>query len=76
MGRDDRTRACYQHCALRHVMSESTTNQSLRERFHLPESKSAIASQIIAATIEIGLIKADEKIGSSRKFARYVPFWA
>ena len=76
MGRDDRTRACYQHCALRWVMTENTTNQSLRERFHLPESKSAIASQIIAATIEIGLIKADEKIGGSRKFARYVPFWA
>ena len=76
MGRDDRTRACYQHCALRWVMAENTTNLSLRERFHLPESKSAIASQIIAATIEIGLIKADEKIGGSRKFARYVPFWA
>jgi ATP-dependent DNA helicase RecG len=76
MGRDDRTRACYQHCALRWVMSENMTNQSLRERFHLPESKSAIASQIIAATIEVGLIKPDEKVGGSRKFARYLPFWA
>jgi len=76
MDRDDRVRACYQHCALRWVMSESMTNQSLRERFHLQESKAAIASQIIAATIEAGLIKPDEKVGSSRKFARYLPFWA
>ena len=76
MDREDRTRACYQHCALKWVMSERMTNQSLRERFQLPESKAAIASQVIAATIETGLIKPDEKVGSSRKYARYVPFWA
>jgi ATP-dependent DNA helicase RecG len=76
MDRDDRIRACYQHCALKWVMSERMTNQSLRERFRLPESKSAIISQIIAATIEAGLIKPDEKVGASRKFARYIPFWA
>lgn len=76
MDREDRIRACYQHSALKWVMSERMTNQSLRARFHLPESKSAIVSQIIAATIEAGLIKADEKVGGSRKFARYLPFWA
>lgn len=47
-----------------------------KKRFHLPETKRAIASQIIAATMEAGLIKADEKVGSSRKYARYLPFWA
>jgi predicted HTH transcriptional regulator len=76
MDRDDRVRACYQHCALRWVMSERMTNQSLRERFHLSESKSVTVSQVIAATTEAGLIKADEKVGGSRKFARYLPFWA
>ncbi len=76
MDRNDRVRACYQHCALRWVMSERMTNQSLRDRFHLGEDKAAIASQVIAATIEAGLIKADESVGGSRKFARYLPFWA
>lgn len=76
MDRNDRVRACYQHCALKWVMSEKMTNQSLRERFHLDEDKAAIASQIIAATIEAGLIRSDESIGKSRKFARYLPFWA
>lgn len=76
MDRDDRVRACYQHSALKWVMSERMTNQSLRERFHMPESKSAIISQIIAATIEAGKIKPDEKVGGSRKYARYLPFWA
>jgi ATP-dependent DNA helicase RecG len=76
MDRNDRIRACYQHCALKWVMSERMTNQSLRERFHLPESKSASVSQVIAATIEARLIKPDERVGSSRKYARYLPFWA
>ncbi len=76
MDRDDRIRACYQHCALKWVMSERMTNQSLRDRFHLPESKSAIVSQIISASIEAGAVKPDEKVGGSRKYARYLPFWA
>lgn len=76
MDRDDRVRACYQHCALKWVMSERMTNQSLRHRFHLPEAKSAVVSQVIAFTLDSGLVKADEKVGGSRKYARYVPFWA
>lgn len=76
MDRKDRIRACYQHSALKWVMGERMTNQSLRERFHLPESKSAIISQIIAAAIDAKMIKLDEEVGSSRKFARYLPFWA
>jgi hypothetical protein len=39
--------------------------QSLREWFHLLESMSAMASQVIAATIEAGLIKPDERVGTS-----------
>ena len=76
MDRDDRVRACYQHCCLKWVMSERMTNQSLRERFHQPESKTAIISQIIAAAIEAKVVKPDEKVGGSRKYARYLPFWA
>lgn len=76
MDRNDRVRACYQHCVLKWVMSERMTNQSLRDRFRLAEDKAAIASQIIAATIEAEMIKPDESVGTSRKFARYLPFWA
>ncbi len=76
MDRNDRVRACYQHSCLKWVMSERMTNQSLRERFHQPESKTAIISQIIAAAIEAKVVKPDEKVGGSRKYARYLPFWA
>lgn len=76
MDRDDRMRACYQHCTLKWLMSERMTNQTLRERFHLPESKVASISQVISATLDAKLIKLDEKVGGSRKFACYLPFWA
>lgn len=76
MDREDRIRACYQHCALLWVSNERMTNQTLRERFHLPEGKTATVSQVIAATIEAKLIKQDEKAGTSRKLRRYLPIWA
>jgi len=57
-------------------MSERMTNQSLRQRFHQPESKTAIISQIIPAAIDAKVIKAHEKVGGSRKYARYLPIWA
>jgi predicted HTH transcriptional regulator len=76
MLRDARIRACYQHAALKYVMSKPMTNRSLRERFGLPETKSASVSQVIAATIDEKLIKPDETAGDSRRMARYLPFWA
>jgi ATP-dependent DNA helicase RecG len=76
MDREARIRACYQHCVLRYVMREAMTNQTLRKRFHLPEHKSATVSQVIAAALEAGRIKLDEEAGTSRKLARYLPFWA
>lgn len=76
MDRDERIRACYQHAGLKRVMSEYMTNQSLRDRFNLPENKSSIVSQIIAATVGVGLVKQDMSVGESRKLARYLPYWA
>ncbi|GAT32472.1 predicted transcriptional regulator [Terrimicrobium sacchariphilum] len=76
MDRDDRVRACYQHCSLKWVMSEHMTNQTLRERFSLPEAKAATVSQVLSAALEAGVIKLDETSKGSRKFARYLPFWA
>jgi len=76
MDRQARVRACYQHAALKRVMSEHMTNQSLRERFHLPESKNTIVSQVISQSIEAGVIKQDTSVGLSRKYARYLPHWA
>tara|TARA_R110000782_G_scaffold45706_20_gene101424 strand:+ start:1926 stop:3332 length:1407 start_codon:yes stop_codon:yes gene_type:complete len=76
MDRNERIRACFQHAGLKRVMNDFMTNQSLRERFKLPDSKNATVSQIIAATLEARLIKADESVGNSTKLRRYLPYWA
>ncbi len=72
----DRVRACYQHCALQYVLRKQMTNQSLRERFGLPEGTSNTVSQIITATMEQGLVKSDPNAPDSRRYARYIPAWA
>lgn len=76
MDREERIRATYQHAVLRHVMRNFMTNQSLRERFRLSDSKSATISQVIAATLEAGLIRIDESVGTSLRLRRYLPYWA
>ncbi|MDI1297818.1 ATP-binding protein [Methylotenera sp.] len=76
MSKDDRVRACYQHCCLQYVSNSRMSNQSLRERFGVVESKAATISLIIGATKEAGLIKDDAAETKSTRYARYLPFWA
>ncbi len=76
MTREDRIRACYQHCVLRYVMRQTMSNQSLRERFGLPADKAETVSRILRDAIEDGRIKPENPEQSSRKYARYVPAWA
>jgi ATP-dependent DNA helicase RecG len=76
MSKSDRIRACYQHCCLLYVSNRQMSNQTLRERFHLSESKTATVSLIIGATKEAGLIKTDDSESTSTRYARYLPFWA
>ncbi len=76
MSKKDRMRACYQHCCLLYVSNQRMSNQTLRERFRLPESAVATVSLVIGETKEVGLIKADELETKSTRYARYIPFWA
>lgn len=76
MDRNDRVRACYQHCCLRYVMNERMNNQSLRDRFRLPESRVATVSSIIASTVEAGKIKLADPTQTSTRYRTYVPYWA
>lgn len=76
MDRHERIRACYQHCALQHELRKQMTNQSLRDRFGLSEKSANKVSQIIAYTMDSGLIKLDPNAPKSKKYARYLPQWA
>ena len=76
MDRKDRVRACYQHCCLRWVMNDKMTNQGLRKRFDLPDSKAEVASRIIQDTIRERLIKLEDPESTSKRYAKYIPYWA
>ncbi|MGI6253603.1 MAG: ATP-binding protein [Aminivibrio sp.] len=75
MDKADRVRACYLHACLKRVMRDYLTNASLRERFGVDEKNMATVSRYIGEAVEEGVIKPfDSK--ASKKFMKYVPFWA
>ena len=76
MDKKDKIRACYQHSCLCYVSNDKMTNQSLRERFKIDEKNAAIASRIIKDAITAEVIKFDDPDSKSKKYAKYIPFWA
>jgi len=70
MSKEDKIRACYQHCVLIYMQEGKMTNKTLRHRFNIPESNYPAASKIISDTINSWKIKEWEKS------KEYVPFWA
>ncbi len=76
MDKNDKVRACYQHCCLRYVSGEKMTNQSLRERFNLGGAKTDQMSRIIREAVNAGQIKPDDPENASKRYSKYVPFWA
>jgi len=76
MGKQDKIRACYQHCCLLFEQNTEMTNQSVRERFEIDKNNFPIASRIINDTLSVGLIKVANPDNQSRKYASYMPFYA
>jgi len=76
MDKKDKIRACYQHCCLRYVSNDKMTNQSLRDRFQIESKNAAIASRIIKEALISKAIKEDDPESNSRKYKKYIPFWA
>ncbi len=75
MTKEDKIRACYQHCCLQYLSGNKMTNESFRGRLNISDKNYSIASRIISETVTRGLIKPDES-SRSRKFAQYLPSWA
>ncbi|MDR1368546.1 MAG: putative DNA binding domain-containing protein [Dysgonamonadaceae bacterium] len=76
MGKQDKIRACYQHCCLLYENNKEMTNQSVRERFEIDKKNYSTASRIIADTVAAGLVKVATPENESRKFTSYVPYYA
>ncbi|MCC6326343.1 MAG: putative DNA binding domain-containing protein [Candidatus Brocadia sp.] len=76
MEKEEKVRACYQHCCLKYVSGSKMSNQSIRERFNIGEKNYPVASKIIRDTLDANLIKLASPGSKSRKHATYIPFWA
>ncbi len=74
MTKDDKVRACYQHCCLQYLSGNKMTNESFRGRLNISDKNYSIASRIISETVSRKLIKPDES-SRSRKYAQYLPEW-
>lgn len=75
MTKEDKVRACYQHCCLQYLSGNKMTNESFRGRLNISDKNYSIASRIISETVTRKLIKPDES-SRSRKYAQYLPEWA
>lgn len=76
MDKQDKIRACYQHCCLKYVSGSYMTNESLRMRLGIKKENYTIASKIIDESIKRELIKPYNPDSKSKKHAKYVPIWA
>lgn len=75
MDKEDRIRACYQHCCLRYVNRQPMNNTTLRERFGINVKNSAMISRIIKQAIEANIIRPYDSDAGTRNM-RYIPAWA
>lgn len=57
-------------------MGEKMSNHTLRQRFNLTEERAETASRIIRDCTDAKLIKLDKPESGSKRYARYLPFWA
>lgn len=76
MDKEDRVRACYQHCCLLYVSNEVMTNQTVRRRFNIAETNYPMASRIISETIEANMVKPTDPGNNSKRHSTYIPYWA
>ena len=71
---DDKLWACYLHACVKHIEGELITNQSLRHRFGLPNTFSAVISRLIKSAVEEKLIKPLDPTTAPRHM-KYLPIW-
>ena len=76
MDKNDKIRAVYQHACLKWVSNDFMSNQSLRERFSIEPKNYSIASRLIKEALIAGAIKEADSDSKSKKYARYLPYWA
>jgi len=75
LSKEDRVRACFQHCVIKYILKDYMTNSSFRERMNLEDNQHTISSNIIKQTIDSWLIKVLDSTNKANRYTKYVPFW-
>jgi hypothetical protein len=75
MSQAERLESCYQHAVLRYLSSATLTNMSLRGRFKIHDRHRNQITNLIGDAVAAGRIKRKD-IGTGKKFAEYLPYWA
>jgi ATP-dependent DNA helicase RecG len=75
LSREEKKRACFQHCILGFLKNEYMSNSSLRARFSLADDDYQAVSSVIADAKEDGLV-VDADTEQGRRNAKYIPFFA
>jgi predicted HTH transcriptional regulator len=73
---EEKLRACVQHVTFMYVMDIFANNETLRKRFGLGEKKTNAISKLVRLAKDKGLIKEADPKNNSKKYIKYVPFWA
>lgn len=76
MTNEERIEACYQHSIITYFSDGGFNNSSLRDRFGMHDKQASQISLLIKEAIEAGKIKPKEEDNISKKFSKYVPYWA
>lgn len=76
LSNDEKLRACVQHVSLMYILGEQANNETLRKRFGLGEKKSNTISKLVKLAKDKDLIKDFDPKNNSKKYIKYVPFWA
>lgn len=76
MFKQDRVRACYQHCVLKFLTGEYMNNQSLRQRFGINERNYPMVSRVLNDAKDAQKIKELDPSNKAKKHMRYIPYWA
>jgi predicted HTH transcriptional regulator len=75
MSQAERVESCYQHAVLRYLSSSTLTNTSLRDRFKLHDRHRNQITNLIGDAVAAARIKRKD-VGTGKKFAEYLPYWA
>ncbi|MDH1603788.1 ATP-binding protein [Empedobacter sp. GD03739] len=76
MTNEERIEAAYQHAVITYFSDGGFNNTSLRERFGMHDKQASQISLLIKEAIEAGKIKPKEDGNVSKKFSKYIPYWA